>query len=208
MDTDSITLTFNAAELAPATSADFAVEYEDITSSDEEAPPPSPPRTPHPSVCEKLRHPDPPAAGDWFPFEPTADVDRGTMATASAENEAAVEGLNLTLVRLAADCTTLDGFVRMLRAHLAGVTALLGTNRTSVTRMLRARGFPTGVISRNKYVAFKRVAVWRDTLKVLLEMVTDESAHWKMRKVYWHHLEVAQRASWYCCHILFTLGEE
>jgi hypothetical protein len=199
-----VQLSFNTADLLPQLPP---LEYEPLTDEEEGAPvlspPPPPPNTRHPSVVAGLVLLAAPA--DQFSFRCIDNLLPEMLASLSDSNVVRILGYNEALAAEARTCETLGQLGFLANFQLINAEALVKENRKLVRKYCRKVGAPKSVMQNNVYAVYRRVAIWRDALQDVVELVEDPSAHWKLRRAYWHKLEAANQQSWYCCNLLATL---
>ena len=142
-------------------------------------------------------------------FRDTEGLVFETLDRVEKSNIPRVLGYNYMFTKALKKVKSLGDFIRGLSGHIANIETLCRLNRREATDDLRRRKVVKGRLSRNVFAIRKRVAVWKDAMKSVERMATQDGASWTegYRSMLYRRLIPAERTRWYCCHILATVRD-
>jgi hypothetical protein len=143
-------------------------------------------------------------------FHHTKGLVRETLELQEGENRIRAIAYNFMFTKALKKVKTRADFVCVLAGHIANIDTLVRLNRREVTQDLRRRGVPKGRIDRNVFAVRKRVSVWKDAMKSVERMATQEGASWTdgYRAMLYRCLVPAERFRWYCGHLVFSVQDQ
>ena len=162
---------------------------------------------PGPVLIKNLRKHGPPDT--IMVFRDTEGLVYETLDRVEQSNIPRVLGYNYMFTKALKKVKSREDFIRVLLGHIANIETLCRLNRREATDDLRRRKVVKGRLSRNVFAIRKRVAVWRDAMRSIERMATQDGASWTdgYRSMLYRRLIPAERTRWYCCHILATVQD-
>ena len=194
----------SSTDTTSSTSSPAPLEYSDI--SDEDLPPPAP-AVPHPDIVAELRLPKTPEP--LFIFETSGSIPVRMLSVISTMCGGMRSQILTELSERSKLCSTRQDFLTLVQHLLQKIDGLVKTCRKAAVDYHRYRDTENSVVNRRKFSVYKRVAVWRDGIRMVIATVRTET-EWseRIRQKFWRRLLLANRNSFYCCNMVSTFPAE
>ena len=178
--------------------------YSDI--SEDEFPPPAP-KVPHPDIVAEIKTPRAPEL--LYSFESSGSVPVRLLEALSGACVQMRTQVLTTLSGRSRSCSTRQDFLDLVEYLLQEIDQLVKKCRKAAVEYHRTLDVGSAVVNRRKFAVYKRVAVWRDGVRMVLTTLRSQPA-WdeKTRLKFWRRLLLANRNSSYCCDMVSTFSAD